>query len=155
MKGFKNFLWLLLTLVLIAVLAAMPKIVAALQDSAAGNSARYSDMQSVSLTLSGEGTGSLSLLAKLALLNEGYFYGIAEDSAVMTQEEVIEAVKAGLNPYYYMDLVPYNWSEDAVSAEPYFVYCSSSSEVYCICWVVSISWMARRRDSVSPSPAPK
>lgn len=145
MGKLKNPIFLLITVLVLAACSALPRIVAAVQDSTAVNSIHYSSMQSVALELSEE-QASLTIFEKLSLIGKGYFYDLAEDKAAMTQTDVTEAVKTNLGPYYYLDLVPYNWSDYEMKAAPYFVYGTENSETYCIIWVVSISWGSNKED---------
>ena len=136
MTKLKTLLSLLLTLGLLAVCALLPGIVAAVQDHAAENNAGYSSIRSVSLELSEEREVQ-QILGRLALIRDGSFYNVAAANASMTQEEVQEAVKYGLAPYYDLELLPDYWTDTSVKAAPYFVY---DDETYCILWVVSVAW---------------
>ena len=147
MQKLKTALLILLTMMLLVLGAALPKIAAAAQDGATVNNSGSSPIRSVALELSQD--KPLSLLEKAALLADGVFYSIAANDAAMTQEEVLTAIEGNLAPYYHADLVPYNWKDIQVKAAPYFVYGSNQDESSHIFWVVSIGWDSAALQSCS------
>lgn len=134
MRKLKAPLLILLTILLLIAGANLPKAAAVVQDSTA-NTVGYSDMQSVSLDLSGN-RGSLSVEEKLLLLRDNNILSITEDEASMTLEEVQAAVDAAMRPYE--DAGIFQWFK-ASSANYVPVLCldPEDPERYNIFWSVS------------------
>lgn len=135
MRKLKVLLLILLTILLLIVGANLPKVVAAVQDSTA-NTVGYSDMQSVSLDLSGT-RSSLSTAEKLLLLRSNNILSITEDEASMTLDEVYAAMEAAMEPYE--DAGIFQWFK-ATSADYIPVICldPENPERYNIFWSVSM-----------------
>ena len=144
MRKLKILLLILLTVALLIAGANLPRIIAAVQDGNMVNHFSFGEMDSISLDFSepdaGEPETSSSLLEKLALIRDGSFYDIPPDNYTISQSDIEEIVKAGLAPYYDVNLIPEDWRDCEVSALPYMVYSSTPISNYGILWVVTIHW---------------
>lgn len=140
MNQWKTIIALLLTLGVLAAGAMLPGVAAAVQDSAGANNSGSRAILPVTLELSAGEPEAQLLLGGLALVRDGSLYKVDESTAAMAEAEVLEAVKAGLQPYYYAELIPYNWTDYESSMTPYPAYGSADPETYGVLWVVSISW---------------
>lgn len=135
MKKLKIPLLILLTIMLLIAGAALPTIVAAVQDSATVNKSGYSDIQSVELVFS-DSNNAGSLLGKLALIRDGTSYMVSPSETVISLGQIEQIVEECLAPYYQAELIPYNWKNYELSAVPCLIY---SSLDYGIFWTVTLT----------------
>lgn len=132
MKTVKIVLALVLTLVLLMLGAALPQVVSGIQNRNQMDPG-FREVQTVNLELD----PPLTLMDKLYVFGNGSFYPNPEN-LVLTEELLRDAVKTGLNPYYYRDLVPYNWVDVSFEATPYVIYRADEPEINYAIWIVTL-----------------
>ncbi len=130
MKAAKTIFAVAVTILLLLLGAMLPKLVGAVQNRASAQPG-FGDIQAVELTLK----EPLSLLEKIHITGTGLFYPFTGETC-LTEETLREAVETGLGPYYYRELVPYNWKTTTFEAEPYLLYQSDSPERNFPIWMV-------------------
>ncbi len=132
MKLTKNLLALALTVCLLILGAMLPKIVGAVQ---AGMEAQpgFGEIQAVELKLD----EPLSLMDKLHILGRGQYYAFSGDT-VLSEQEMPEVVETALEPYYYRELVPYDWKNVDISAQAWLLYLPKEPEVNYVIWIVTL-----------------
>ena len=110
---------LLLTGLLIAVLAILPRAVAGISDLLTGKKPVSAPMQSVELAFHSDTVDEPGyMMRRLALEQRMTTIPIEPTQASMTEEEVITAAQAGMDIYTEANL--FNWFEyDFCSAQPY------------------------------------
>lgn len=139
MQKWKKITILLLTVIFLVVFASLPEIAAVMQDAAAADEIGFSAMPTVTLDFSGE-RQPVSILSKLALIRDGNFYTISPRETIISQGEIENVVREGLNPYYEAELVSYNWKNCEFSAVPHLVSDPTDVKNYAILWIVSLYW---------------
>lgn len=119
MRKLKTITILLLTVLLIAALALMPKAVAGISDHMANEQPGTAPMQSVELALGTDKTDKPGyMMRKLALEQRMTTIPIKPEQAKMTEEEVFTATQDGMAVYMEADM--FEWFEYTFSsAEPY------------------------------------
>lgn len=137
MRKLKNGLILLLAVAVIACGGALPMAVSALWDRATGNQIQYGEMAAVTLSL-GLHQSNLPLLGKLSLL---YCTAVQIDQsqASMTEEQVMEAVKADLAPYQDAGLICCDLDSLSFECAADYDYDVLNPERHCVFWRVNIS----------------
>lgn len=144
MRKLKILLLILFTIALLVAGANLPGIMATVQDGTTVNHSGFSEMDSISLDFSGSDTSGSdttgSLLEKLALIRDGSFYDVSPGNTTISQGDIEEIVRAGLAPYYEVNLIPDDWGKYEFSALPNLVYSSTPISTYGILWVVTIHW---------------
>lgn len=136
MRELKNLLILLITLGLLVLGANLPGLVAALQDSATAGSAGYSDIQPVSLDLSGE-RRYLSPVEKLRLLGQYNNIPITAGQAAMTEDDVYATVIAQMDRYAAAGI--FEWFEmTSQMAQPFLCVDPQDPSRYNIFWTVTL-----------------
>lgn len=132
MKRTRTLSALLLTVCLLVLGAVLPGIVGAIQNCA-GKEPGFGEIQSVDLKLK----ENLSLTNKLYVMGNGQYYPISEDTE-LTLEQLPAVVEEALAPYYYRELVPYNWKDVSFNAEPYILYQTNEPEINFAIWIVTL-----------------
>lgn len=134
MKAIKNLCVLLLTAVIIAAAAQLPKITAALQDSTGNQQVQYGNISSIQLDFEKQ----LTTIGKLSLMlcfESGI--EISEADASMSISEVNSAVTKAFEPYYAAGLMAP--MEKAYSEfRPQVVQDPDDPEIYTIIWTGQI-----------------
>ncbi len=122
----------LLTLCLLVLGAALPLIVGTIQNRT-GMHPGFGEILSVELEMQ----EPLSLMDKLYVMANGKYYPTTEDTA-LTFDQLPEVVEEGLGPYYYRELIPYNWKEISFDATAYVLYRPDEPEIHYTIWLVEI-----------------
>ena len=136
MKKLRNTLLLLLTAVLIALGAVLPKITAALVDRETVIQTGSRDMTPIALDVNGE-VRSLSAVEKIDLLRKGQMIAITEKEAAMTEADVNAALEIAMREYE--DAGIFGWFDfDAWNVQPMLCIDPNSPENYAIFWDVTI-----------------
>ena len=129
---------LLLTAVLIAAGALLPRIVAAVQDTVHTNKAGYSDIQSVALEFGeSKDQAAVRMMKKLTLEKNMHTLPIDTAEASMTEAEVYEAVEACMDVYVANGL--FRWFKDTYrSVEAYLAIDPDNANNISVFWAVHI-----------------
>ena len=136
MRKLKNALILLLTAVLIALGAALPKITAAIVDWEKADQSGSREMTPIALDVNGE-VRSLSAVEKIDLLRKGQMIAITEKEASMTEAEVNAAVETAMREYE--DAGIFSWFDyEAWNVQPMLCIDPNAPENYAIFWSVTI-----------------
>ena len=136
MRKLKTILIFLVTLALLAVGAAFPKLVAMVTDRNHLNQPGTQEMQSINLDLSGE-RQALSTVGKIDLLSRGQTINITENEASMTVAEVNAAVEAAMAEY--VDAGIFEWFDiTAWNTQPKLCVDPNAPDNYGIFWTVTI-----------------
>ncbi len=132
MKTAKTILALGLTLLLLLVGAVLPGLAGAIQNMTA-DQAGVREIQTVELNMK----EPLTLIDKLHVMARGQFYP-ASDDTFLSVSSVQDVVITGLSPYYYRELVPYNWKNVSFTAEPYLLYSENAPERNYTIWICEL-----------------
>lgn len=140
MNKLKYTLSVLLTALVIAGGALIPRIAAQVQDRAATGKVYTDVLQSIRLDIQDEQT-ELPMLAKLALLRSGYRMDIGHIQTNLTEASAVNSARDQLVKYQYMALLPSDFLTYNLSAVPGIV-CSGSGvgeeEYYNVFWYISL-----------------
>lgn len=135
MQKLKTVSILVLTLCLIILCAALPMLVAALQDRAAQNGTGYTDIKSVALELSTQ-SESLSIVEKLILLKGGDSYTISENDAARTAAEILSFAQKHIQLYIDAGIFT---EFDASNYQVVPALCiDSNQQTHCVIWAIYI-----------------
>lgn len=135
MRKLKTPILLLLTAVLLAVGAALPKIVAAVQDHNTIGEATFDTVESIRLNIRQDAPG----LAKLAMLYKlDDVIEMSENSASMTREEVEKAAYAALEPYINAGIM-HEFEKWNIEARPLLGQVPGQPELMSVFWSVDIT----------------
>lgn len=136
MRRLKNTLILLLTAGMIALGAALPKIVASAMNRETCSQSGTRDMVSIALEMDGE-KRSLSSAEKIDLLRRGQMINVTEKEAAMTVEDVNAAVERAMEEY--IDAGIFEWFDfDNWITETRLCIDPDTPENYGVFWTVTI-----------------
>lgn len=135
MRKLKTISILAMTLCLIVLCAALPMLVAALQDRTAQNGAGYTDLKSVALELSAQ-SENLSIVEKLILLKSGDSYTISEKEATRTASEILSFAQKHIELYMNAGIfIQFEASNFQVVPA---LCIDSNQQTHCVIWAVFI-----------------
>lgn len=138
MRTFRTAVILLTTLVLLAMGAFLPMLIAAATDCDRSQSGSRA-LTAIDLNVSDANGASRSLSAagKIALLRDGKMINITEKEASMTEAEVNAAVEAAMEEY--TDAGIFDWFEyTAWNVQPWLCIDPNAPDNYGIFWTVTI-----------------
>ena len=136
MRKLKTALIFLVTLALLAVGAAMPKLLAMVNDRNHLNQPGTQQMQSIALDLSGENR-VLSTVGKIDLLRSGKIIAVTENEASMTEAAVNATAGAAMEAYINAGI--FQWFDvTAWNASPMLCIDPDAPDHYGIFWSVTI-----------------
>lgn len=139
MKWVKTGAVVLVTLCLLILVGKLPDLVAKAQDDAAMLPG-LGEIRSVDLVLK----EPLSLIEKLYVMANGQYYPYSVNTK-LTVDQLPGVVEEALAPYYYRDLIPYNWEDTVVRGESYILYRTDEPQINFVLWIVTLenaNWRA-------------
>ena len=126
---------LLLTLALLVLGAALPRIAAFMQDTAIQNRSGHSDMQALQLDLTEE-RNLLSFMGKLSALGRGEVIGVSQSAVAMSEAEAYAAAEKAMAAYEDAGL--FQWFDVSyASAQPYISVSMENTSHTVVYWTVS------------------
>ena len=134
MNKLKEFTALMLTLALIAAGAYLPKAVSLFLDRSDTGNASFAPISSLRFEIS-KNIPSIGKLAILSRLDSSF--ELRESKAQMTQQEVLDAIHTGVQPYIDAQLMVY--SEADVEMRPTLVQAQDDQALQSVVWLVAIS----------------
>lgn len=138
MKKLKLTLTLLLAVLILALGALLPYLLACLQDAHSQNQTAYADIHSVTLTMQEEET--LSIPGKLSLLWDVNVVETSENNASMTAEELEAVIRKVLAPYTRNGMLnEQELTAYSLSCKPCLMFLTDNPGLYAIGWGVSLA----------------